>query len=112
MTASDAFKAGRLKEAIELQLAAVKADPAVHGKRLFLFELAAFSGDWDRARRQIDAVKYDEPNLEMATEQYRRLLDAEDARRKLFSDGVQPSFLDLNRCRGQPGLHGGPSSPG
>jgi type VI secretion system protein ImpE len=93
MTASDAFKAGRLKEAIELQLAAVKADPADHGKRLFLFELAAFSGDWDRARRQIDAVKYDEPNLEMATEQYRRLLDAEDARRKLFAGGVQPSFL-------------------
>ncbi len=93
MTASDAFKAGRLTEAIDLQLAAVKADPANHGKRLFLFELSAFAGDWDRARRQIDAVKYDEPDLQMATEKYRRLLDSEEARRKLFSDGIQPSFL-------------------
>ncbi len=93
MTATDAFKAGRLAEAIDLQLAAVKADPANHGKRLFLFELSAFAGDWDRARRQIDAVKYDDPELERATEMYRRLLDSEAARRKLFSDGVQPSFL-------------------
>ena len=93
MTATDAFKAGRLAEAIDLQLAAVKGDPADHGKRVFLFELAAFAGDWDRARRQIDAVKYSEPDLEMATEKYRRILDGEDARRKLFADGVQPSFL-------------------
>lgn len=93
MTATDAFKAGRLGEAVELQLAAVKADPADHGKRLFLFELAAFAGDRDRARRQIDAVRYDDPELERATEMYRRLVDAEDARRKLFADGVQPSFL-------------------
>ncbi|HEX4610283.1 MAG TPA: type VI secretion system accessory protein TagJ [Urbifossiella sp.] len=93
MTATDAFRAGRLAEATELQLAAVKADPADHGKRIFLFELAAFAGDWDRARRQIDAVKYDDPEFQRATDQYRRLLDAEDARRKLFSDGVQPSFL-------------------
>jgi type VI secretion system protein ImpE len=93
MTATDAFKAGRLAEALDLQLSAVKADPADHGKRLFLFELAAFAGDWDRARRQIDAVKYDDPELELATEKYRRLLDGELARRKLFSEGVQPSFL-------------------
>ena len=93
MTATDAFRAGRLAEATELQLAAVKADPADHGKRLFLFELAAFAGDWDRTRRQIDAVRYDDPELQRATDQYRRLVDAEDARRKLFSEGVQPSFL-------------------
>ena len=93
MTASDAFKAGKLSEAMDLQLAVVKADPADHGKRLFLFELSAFAGDWDRARRQIDVVKYDDPDLERATEMYRRVLDAEDARRKLFTDGVQPSFL-------------------
>jgi type VI secretion system protein ImpE len=93
MTATDAFKAGRLKEATDLQLAAVKADPADHGKRVFLFELAAFAGDWDRARRQIDAVKYDDPALAHATDQYRGLIEAKVARQKLFSDGVQPSFL-------------------
>lgn len=93
MTATDAYKAGRLKDAIELQLAAVKADPADHGKRVFLFELSAFVGDWDRARRQIDAVVYDDPALANATDQYRNLINSEEARRQLFEEGVQPGFL-------------------
>src|SRR5262245_43141677 len=62
MSASEAFKAGRLQEAIDAQIQEVRAHPADHGKRLFLFELAAFAGDLDRARRQIDAVKYDDPD--------------------------------------------------
>jgi type VI secretion system protein ImpE len=94
MTASDAFRAGNLRQAIDLQLAAVKASPADHGQRLFLFELAAFAGDLDRARRQIDALSYSDPELERARVTYLALLDAEEARRKLFRDGVQPGFLD------------------
>ncbi len=93
MSASEAFKAGRLQEAMDTQIQEVRAHPADHGKRLFLFELAAFAGDLDRARRQIDAVKYDEPDRDLATLTYRKLLDAEEARRKLFREGLQPALL-------------------
>jgi type VI secretion system protein ImpE len=90
--ATQHFKDGRLREALDAQILAVKAAPADHGKRLFLFELSAFAGDLDRARRQIDALSYDDPELEQGRVTYLKLLDAEDLRRKLFRDGVQPSF--------------------
>lgn len=94
MDATQLFKAGNLQAALDAQVQAVKAAPADHGKRLFLFELAVFAGDLDRARRQIDALSYDDPELERARVTYLALLGAEDARRKLFRDGTQPGFLD------------------
>jgi type VI secretion system protein ImpE len=93
MNASDLYKAGRLKEAIDAQVQEVRSNPADPNRRLFLFELLAFSGDLDRARRQLDAVKYDDADLDPALAQYRKLLEAEQVRRRLFSDGLKPAFL-------------------
>jgi hypothetical protein len=90
-SAGELFKQGRPKEAIDAQLQEVKAQPGNHGKRLFLFELASFAGDPERARRQIEAVQYPEPELQMAVQGYRKLLDAEDRRRRLFRDGLAPT---------------------
>jgi type VI secretion system protein ImpE len=93
MNATDLYRAGRLDEAVAAQLLAVKADPADHGKRLFLFELLVFAGDLDRARRQIDAVNYNQMELDSAVQGYRKLLDAEEARRRVFREGIMPQFL-------------------
>jgi type VI secretion system protein ImpE len=93
MNASELYKAGKLPEAIDAQIQEVKTNPADHAKRLFLFELLLFVGDLDRARRQIDAIKYEQVDLNMALLGYRHLLDAEQARRRLFSDGLAPQFL-------------------
>jgi type VI secretion system protein ImpE len=93
MTASDLFRSGKLPEAIDAQTQDVKANPGDHGKRLFLFELLAFAGELDRARRQIDAINYREADRDMAVLVYRKLLDAEQARRRLFQEGVKPLFL-------------------
>lgn len=93
MSTSDLFKAGRLQEAIDAQVREVKANPADHAKRLFLFELLAFAGDLERARRQIDAVNYGEMERDTAVLAYRKLLDAEEVRRRVFREGVMPQFL-------------------
>jgi type VI secretion system protein ImpE len=93
MNASELYRAGRLAEAIDAQIQAVKTDPADQAKRVFLFELVVFAGDLDRARRQIDAVNYVEPDLMAAVVLYRSLVDAETARRRLFKEGLQPRFL-------------------
>jgi type VI secretion system protein ImpE len=93
MTASDLFKQGRLKEATDTQIQEVKAQPADHGRRLFLFELAAFAGDLERARRQIEAVHYEEPERDAALQGYRKLLDAEQKRWRLFGESLKPRFL-------------------
>lgn len=93
-TPTELYQAGRLQAAIDAQIQDVKAHPADHGKRLFLFELLAFAGEWDRARRQVEAVSY--PNdlaLEAAVSSYKKIVDAEDHRRRVFRDGVMPEFL-------------------
>jgi type VI secretion system protein ImpE len=92
-TATELYRAGRLQAAVDAQLQDVKAHPADHGKRVFLFELLAFAGDLERARRQLDAVTYPDPDREVAVQQYRKLLDAEDHRARVFRDGVMPEFL-------------------
>ena len=93
MNADSLYRAGQLQAAIDAQIQAVKAAPADKGKRLFLFELLAFAGDLDRARRQIDVVSYDELELEAQVLDYKKLLDAEQLRRRLFSEGLKPEFF-------------------
>src|SRR5262245_40083717 len=93
MIASELFQAGRLEEAVAAQVQEVKSNPADQGKRLFLFELLAFAGELERARRQIEALKSEDPELEIATMAYRKLLDSEQARRQLFAAGLSPTFL-------------------
>jgi len=93
MNATELFKAGQLQEAIDAQLKEVKANPGDHGKRLFLFELLAFTGDLDRAAKQIDVINYGQLELDVAVLNYRKILDAERLRRRLFSEGLSPEFL-------------------
>ncbi len=93
MTASELYKAGRLQDAIDAQLQEVKKAPADHGKRLFLFEMLALTGDLDRAARQISVVRYDDAEIDLAVAFYTQLLEAEKARRQVFRDGHQPKFL-------------------
>lgn len=93
MSANDLYRAGKLQQAIDEQTQVVKASPGDQAKRLFLFELLAFAGDLDRAKRQIEAVHYSEMELETAVLGYRRLMDAEEMRRRVFREAVMPQFL-------------------
>jgi type VI secretion system protein ImpE len=93
MTASDLFQAGRLREAIDAQIAKVKAAPTDQRARLFLFELFVFSGDLDRARKQLEVLTYDDPKHTAAVEQFRFALDAEAKRRAVFAGTAAPEWL-------------------
>jgi type VI secretion system protein ImpE len=93
MTPSDLFRAGRLREAIDAQVAKVKAHPADRSARFFLFELVLFAGDLDRARKQLDVLRYDDPKHSAAVEQYRAALDAEQMRREVFAGRAEPKVL-------------------
>ena len=93
MNAGELFKAGRLGEAVAAQMQEVRTDPADKAKRLFLFELLAMAGDLDRAKRQIDALVFDEPELAESAAAYRQLLASEEARRAVFRDGTAPEYL-------------------
>jgi type VI secretion system protein ImpE len=93
MAATDLYKSGRLADAINAQIEEVKVAPADQAKRLFLFELLAFAGGWERARRQIEAVRYDDVDLDMATQAYHSLIDSELLRRRVLKGEAQPQFL-------------------
>ena len=97
MDATQLFKAGKLTEAVDAQLAVVKARPIDQGARLFLFELVAFSGDLDRAQRQIDALQPEEPEIVMAVSDYRKVVDAEQAAPAGVQHEAQPGFLARRR---------------
>jgi type VI secretion system protein ImpE len=87
------YRAGKLSEAVEAQVADVKGHPLDAGRRLFLFDLLLFSGDLERARRQIEAVRTDSAEEAAGVAMYRQLLESEDLRRRLFSEGLAPRFL-------------------
>jgi type VI secretion system protein ImpE len=93
MDATQLYKSGKLAEAIDAQVAVVKANPMDQGQRLFLFEMLVFAGDLDRAQRQIDAIQTDQPEIVVAIMDYRKLLDAERQRRQVFNNKAQPGFL-------------------
>ena len=92
MTATDLFSAGRLRRAIDAQAVKVEADPTDHPARLFLFELLAFAGDLDRARRQLDRLRFVDHHAG-AVAQFRCALDAEDRRRAVFAGTSSPGCL-------------------
>ena len=93
MNASELFQSGKLREAIDAQIAKVKSQPTNNPARFFLFELFLFSGELDRARKQLDVLRYDDPQHLAAIEQYRHALDAEVKRRAVFAGTEHPKGL-------------------
>src|SRR6266478_5771109 len=93
VTTTELYRQGKLQEAIDAQIQAVKAKPGDQSLRLFLFELFAFAGEIDRAQKQLDVFKFEEPELLAAAVNYRHCLDSEKARRRVFKEGIAPQFL-------------------
>jgi type VI secretion system protein ImpE len=92
-TAREIFQAGRLAPAIEELTREVKANPTDGTRRIFLFELLSFSGEWDRAEKQIDVLGQGGPEAMLAVQVYRANIQAERLRRRLFDEGLHPHFL-------------------
>lgn len=87
------LEAGDLKGAVEAALSAVKKNPTDVKARTFLFELACFSGDWERAEKQLDVIGHQDANAMIGSLIFRANLKAERDRLKLFSGGQKPEFL-------------------
>jgi type VI secretion system protein ImpE len=93
MDANELLRAGQLSAAITQVTEEVKARPAdLHG-RTFLFELLCFSGDLDRADKHLDVIGQESADSEIAVQRYRDVLQAERARRRLFSEGLRPRLI-------------------
>ena len=85
--------AGDLKGAVEAALNVVKKSPTDVPARTFLFELSCFSGDWDRAEKQLDVIGHQDNNAMIGSLIFRQNFHAERSRLRLFSDSRKPEFL-------------------
>jgi type VI secretion system protein ImpE len=93
MTAKELFDAGQLGAAIEQLNTEVKAHPTDGRLRTFLFELLCFTGEYQRADRQLEVLSHQSASAEIGVQVYRNLLAAEVARQRFFSEGLRPHFV-------------------
>ncbi len=84
---------GNLNGAVEAALGSVKSNPTDVQGRIFLFELSCFSGDWERAERQLDVIGNQDVNAMVGSLIFKQNFHAERNRMRLFSDGLKPEFL-------------------
>ena len=94
MSAEEHWEAGRLDDAVQAAIEDVRNEPGNGSRRLLLAELLLFTGDWERADKQLDAVLQGEQNLVLQVTLLRQLLRAERDRQALFSSGHPPEVLD------------------
>ena len=93
MSASDLFRAGKLKDAITAAVDEVRNHPTDTGRRLFLSELLCFAGDLERADNHLDAVGHNDPQIMPWIVTFRQLIRAEQSRQDFFAKGRLPEFL-------------------
>ena len=92
--AREHFSAGRLGEAVTAATAEVRSRPTDVQARLFLAELLCFSGDLERADKQLDVIVDQDSSIAVGLALFRQLIRGEQARRQFFSEGRVPEFLD------------------
>jgi type VI secretion system protein ImpE len=91
MNAQQLYREGRLDEAVRALGAELRDDPTDVRRRTFLFELLVFSGEFDRAEKQLDILADSGKEAGMGALVYRAALHAERLRRAMFESGAFPS---------------------
>jgi type VI secretion system protein ImpE len=90
MQAEELLRAGQLQEALVALEGQVRSDPADAKLRVFLFQLLAVMGDWERALSQLNvAAELDAINLLMA-QVCRAALNCEALRAEVFAGKRSP----------------------
>ncbi len=90
MNANELFKAGQLEEAVKSLASELRNDPTNVRNRTFLFELFCFTGELDRAEKQLDILSDLSKEAGMGTLVYRSAIQAERLRREMFEKKTFP----------------------
>ena len=94
MDAQELFRAGKLSEAISALNDALRNDPSNQRQRTFLFELLCFSGDYDRAEKQLNILEQEgSKDSFLGTLLYKAALNAEKTRQEMFENRTYPKQL-------------------
>ena len=104
MDAKQLYEEGRLNDAIEAALADVKRHPTDMAKRSLLCELLCFSGEFERADKQLDFISTQDTSTAVGVTVWRGLIRAAIARNQFYEQGRVPEFLQDPSPRIQDGL--------
>ena len=85
------FKAGKVREAIEVLTAYMRDHPSDTVQRTFLFELLCFAGEFTRAEKQLAVLASGSPDKETGAIVYYAALHAERTRHELFENQNFPA---------------------
>jgi len=84
MKAKELLDAGKVREAEKALSAFLRDNPADTSLRTFLFELLCFSGQYDRAEKQLGVLAKGSPEAEMGAVLYFSALHGEKTRNEMF----------------------------
>jgi len=103
MNSRELYQAGKLNEAVQALGSELRNDPTDTRRRTFLFELLCFTGEYDRAEKQLDILADAGKEAAMGTLLYRSALQAARTRRDMFEKktfplGSQPSDAGGTAC--------------
>jgi type VI secretion system protein ImpE len=84
MSVQELFRAGKLREAIQLLGTEVRDAPNDNQRRTFLFELLCFAGEFSRAEKHLTLLSDTSPDAGMGALLLRSALSAERKRRAFF----------------------------
>ncbi len=93
MDVRDLIKAGKLAEARSMLVEAVKSSPANLNNRTLLFQVQAYGGEWDKARRQLEIIAKQDAGREVGVQVYLNLIQAEAERTEVTQQYSVPSFM-------------------
>lgn len=89
----ESVRAGNLAQALQDLQSRVRSHPADAKDRVFLFQLLALLGQWDRASTQLDVAGDLDASTLVLRQMYRQALEGEAARRSVFDAGTPPVVL-------------------
>ena len=93
MSPEESVKAGDLSQALQLLQSRVKANPSNPKDRIFLYQLLAVLGQWDRAATQLKVAADLDASALILAQVGRQALDAERARARVFEGISVPTLL-------------------
>ena len=93
MSAEQSLREGKLIETMDELQKRVKANPSDAQERMFLFQLLAVLGQWQRCADQLAVAGQLDASLLVLVELYRHAIAAEDTRGKVFAGAATPLLM-------------------
>jgi type VI secretion system protein ImpE len=104
VTAKQLFDEGRVREAQKVLTDYLREHPGDVAQRTFLFELLCFSGDFDRAEKQLGVLAEGDAQTQMGAVLYYAALHADKTRHQVFEKqdfSKEPSTSPTGKLNGR-----------